>query len=82
MWENKLDSKYGIYYSRWIASWIKEGGTVSRGGLWLMKDWLRSLDLNEEDIKAITFLADNGKLELENSASDFLETHKNDYKKD
>ena len=69
---NKLSSK-GIHYSRYIASWANEGGTFYRSGLWDFKDWLRSMNLNEEEIEDISFIATNGKMELEDSAAKFIE---------
>ena len=69
--ENKLYK--GIYYSRFIASWINEGGKPNSK----MKYWLMSLKIDNEPIpneiiKEIMELATNGKMELETSAREFL----------
>lgn len=74
---NKLDSK-GIYYSRYIASWANKGGTFKRQGFRDFKDWLKSLGLDDVEIREIAFLADNGKLELEASAKEFMKKKKNE----
>ena len=72
---NKLDSR-GIYYSRYIASWVNEGGRLDHKGLWDFKDWLKSLGLDDTEIKEITYLVKNGKLELETSAREFIMNRK------
>lgn len=71
-WENK--NYEGIYYSRFIASWINAGGGRSPG---VFRKWLKSLIINEkhipdEIITEIKFLYENGKLELELNAEQFL----------
>ena len=62
-----------VYYTRFIASWAREGGDMThlraKGGF---KDWLKTLPLTEEEIDDIVFLAENGKMELENSARAFM----------
>ena len=65
--ENKFDH-LGIFYSRYIASWVKEGGKIN----FQFKDWLASIGLPYDEIDEIYFLASNGKLELENSAKRYL----------
>lgn len=85
MYENKLIR--GICTSRYVASWIKSGGTMKR---YINKtdpkhrriesyfaDWLRTLvidggHLTEEEVRYIANYADNGKLELESSAKNFI----------
>lgn len=77
----------GIHISRYIASWIKSGGTMKR---YLntsdpskrriesyFADWLRLLvidgeRLTEEEVLRIAYFAENGKLELEHSAEEFI----------
>lgn len=59
-----------IYISRYIASWLKTGVPIRRGGLF--SGWLKSLGLNDEEINRILYFAENGKLELEHSAKAFL----------
>lgn len=74
MFENKLIR--GIHASRYIASWVKEGGHFCRGlrGRFDFRDWLKSLGLAADEVRYIYNLADNGKLELETSARAFMET--------
>lgn len=64
-----------VHYTRFIASWVGIGGDMKHprkpGGF---RDWLRTLpDLSEEDIDNIMFIAENGKLELEDRARRFIE---------
>ena len=72
MFTNNMINGY-IYETRFIASWVREGGKLETG-----KDisdfykWLLSLGLNKDDADHIKFLATNGKLELEISAKKFL----------
>ena len=68
MFENKMFN--GIYYSRFIASWIRAGDGYHP---WRFRAWLRSLGLPKEIADEISFMYDNGKLELEHSASEFCE---------
>ena len=70
MFENKVAKDTYVYYSRFIASFIKAGGKISYRGEF--RDWLEHLGLNKEDIDAICNMATNGKLELEHDAKYFL----------
>lgn len=70
MFENKLDSKYGIHYTRWIMSWIREGGSCR--DLPGFISWLDTLNLDDEDINNMSFMMSNGKMECEDSAKKFL----------
>lgn len=72
-WENK--KIHGIHASRYIASFINEGGNI----LWF-DEWLKSLvidgeKLTDEEILHITYLADNGKMELEHNVRTFFKQH-------
>lgn len=81
--ENKVSS-HGIYYSQYIASWAKSGGNFNREALvesghivdivWTgeFRGWLRSIGLPEEEVYEIAKLADDGKLELQESAKAYL----------
>lgn len=70
MFENKLDSKYHIHYTRWIMSWIREGGNCKdHEGF---KAWLRTLKIPESEITDMWEMMSNGKLEIETSAKKFL----------
>ena len=72
MFTNKLKNT-DIYATRFIASWIREGGQLRyRNDYDNFYKWLLSLGLSKEDAKHVKFLAENGKLELENSAKKFL----------
>ena len=63
----------GIYYTRFIASWIKKGGKLEKGcDIANFRRWLVSLGIDDMTISSIIFLATNGKLELESSAERFL----------
>jgi hypothetical protein len=71
MFENKKVD--GIHATRYIASWIKSGGKLNHGeNIDDFSEWLKSLGLSEKDILDIKFIATNGKLELERSATYFL----------
>lgn len=70
MFENKTTSN-GVYYSRYIASWLKAGG--EQADKYAFRDWLDSLGyLTDEEINDITFLKENGRLELETSVRKFV----------
>ena len=72
MFTNKLKNT-DIYATRFIASWIREGGQLRYGDDYdNFYKWLLSLGLSKEDADHVKFLAENGKLELENSAKKFL----------
>ena len=72
MFENKAINGY-IYATRFIASWLRAGGQLKDGSdIDDFNEWLLSLGLTEEDANHIKFLAENGKLELETSAKQFL----------
>lgn len=75
MFENVLIR--GCHASRYIMSWIREGGTFTTSGLgyYGFGNWLKSLGLNDLEIDIITDIARNGKLELEMSAKQFLKDH-------
>lgn len=82
------DIIHGIYASEYIASWVRNGKTFNnRVGNGTRReshrrqfiDWLKWITVNgskltEEEIQRITFLADNGKLELEESIKHYLRT--------
>ena len=65
----------GIHYSRYIASWHRMGGTIFYGGLF--EKWLRDKEhLTEMEISDIMLMATNGKLELQKSAKEFIDSYK------
>ena len=71
MFENGLAN--GVHYSRYIMSWVRMGGSCSkRAGYSMFEDWLKSSNLEPEDIENITHMAQNGRMELETSAARFL----------
>ena len=80
-WENVYIQKYGMYYSRIIASWTNVGGDVHS---WMFKEWLQSITdsdtgekvLTDDQIDDILRQARNGKLEWQNDASRFINEHK------
>ena len=66
----------GIYYSRFIASWVRKGGMLKTGhDISMFRSWLTEIGCDDETVDKITFLASNGKLELENSAEKFIAEH-------
>lgn len=66
----------GIFYSRFIASWVRKGGMLKTGhDISMFRSWLTEIGCDDETVDKITFLASNGKLELENSAERFLKEH-------
>lgn len=74
MFEN--ENFNGIYYSRFIASWVRKGGKLKNGiDVGLFRAWLISLGVDDISVNNIVFLATNGKLELENSAEKFIAEH-------
>ena len=74
MFENLKDKKNKIHYTRYIMSWIREGGDCN--DLDWFAEWLASLELDKEDISEIRFIMSNGKMELESSARKFLANRK------
>ena len=78
MFENKMIE--GIYYSRFVASWINAGGArfykmqCRRLGfeIWLKQLVINGRHLTEEEIRDICNYAWNGKLELEENVRNFL----------
>ena len=66
----------GIFYSRFIASWVRKGGMLKTGhDISMFRSWLTEIGCDDETVDKITFLATNGKLELENSAEKFIAEH-------
>ena len=71
MFENKTFE--GIYYSRFIASWVSTNGKIYRDEF---MDWLRTIEVNgkrmpEEVINDVVEMGTCGKLELEIQARQF-----------
>lgn len=60
--------------SRYIASWVRMGGTFNtrNRGYEKFRNWLRTEGLTEEEVQHIYNLASNGKMELEDSAKKFM----------
>ena len=76
MFENKIFED--IYYSRFIASYVKIRGKIDPDEF---RAWLRSLTINgkhltEDDIWDIYNLATSGKLELEENLIYFIRLNK------
>ena len=73
MFENKIVN--GDYYSRYIASYYK---IANKLGVRVYRDefltWLNAVGVPEKEAREIANLADNGKLELETFARQYLET--------
>ena len=64
-WENGIFE--GIYYSRFIASWYRMGGSkyIDEFTDWLNQLVINGKHLDEHTINSIRRLFNNGKLELE-----------------
>lgn len=78
--KNEKTKTHKVHYSRYIASWLNAGGK-SFGAPF--KEWLRDvLELTDEEVKDITDMAREGKLELELSAEKFLEWWNNSHEKE
>ena len=73
MFENKVINGY-TYATRFIMSWVRSGGNFDKRGTGYddFRGWLESLGLGDQDINDIMFLAQNGKMELEVSAKNYL----------
>lgn len=75
MFTNKQINGY-VYETRYIASWIREGGQLQYGeDVNNFYKWLLSMGLAEDEANHIKFLATNGKFELETSARNWLNEH-------
>lgn len=82
-WENVYLEKYGMFYSRIIASWSRVYVDYQVFGN-EFKDWLRSIKdaktgeriLTEDQVRDIYNLATNGKLEWQENARRFINEHK------
>lgn len=71
--DNAKTEKHDVHYSRYIASWINAGGDLSTlDGWYSFAFWLNDLGLTDDEIYHIRVMATNGKLELENSAREFI----------
>lgn len=71
--ENKrCDNGNGIHYSRIIASWVVANGMREMLFDDRFKDWLRSLELPEDEILDIYEMATNGRMECQNHAKRFI----------
>ena len=73
MFENKVINGY-TYATRFIMSWGRSVGTFDMHGAGYddFRNWLKSLGQKTRDINDIMFLAQNGKLELEVSAKNYI----------
>ena len=66
----------GTHASRYIMSYLREGGEANYRGKF--RKWLKSLpmELTEEEIDHILEIYSNGKLEFEINAKSFLKNYK------
>lgn len=73
--ENAKTTK-GIHYSRYISSWKRMGGKLYIDENSLFMRWLKEEEkLTDEEISDIHFLLTTGRMELERSASAFMNRH-------
>ena len=73
-WYLASETVRGIPITRYIDSWYRVGGKCYYGK---MKEWLKSLDfdgehLTDDEVMLIVECARNGKLELEETAKQFV----------
>lgn len=68
----------GVHVSRYIMSWVRSGGQLSSIGEGYdnFSDWLKTLDLSENERDCILDLAKCGKMEFEVSAKSFIKNMK------
>ena len=75
---NRFDNAVvkGVHASRYIMSYLREGGEANYRDKF--RKWLKSLpmELTEEEIDYIVGIYDNGKMELEMNAKRFLKNYK------
>ena len=66
----------GVHASRYIMSYLREGGEANYRDKF--RKWLKSLpmELTKEEIDYIVGIYDNGKMELEMNAKRFLKNYK------
>lgn len=74
-YENVKTKRDGVYYTRYIASWINEGGYDKYGFEDPFASWLYSEGLTDFEIADVIFLAKNGRFELERSVRKFLDEY-------
>lgn len=73
------NTECGIHVTRFIASWVRKGGTLRYGDDYeKFESWLRTLivdgnHLSDQDVNHILDLAKCGKMELEYSAKKFID---------
>jgi len=66
-----------VHYSRFVASWTNACHRNKKPVYFTQEfeDWLRSIEVPEDDIRNICEMACCGKMELEQSASLFIKEH-------
>ena len=66
----------GVHASRYIMSYLREGGEANYRDKF--REWLKALplELTEEEIHHIVDMYSNGKLEFEINAKSFLKNYK------
>lgn len=62
----------GVHYTRYIASWLKVGGSIDDCSTERFRDWLRHHHVTEDEINDIELIMDNGRLELQTTAKEWL----------
>lgn len=71
MLENKKAGRHEAHYSRYIMSWLHVGGKIYPSDV-NFRHWLLSEGLTEDEISDITTMAMCGKLELEETAKEYV----------
>lgn len=74
MWnlKNNITKIGGIPYSRYIASWYREGGEFFASDRDGFIEWVKSTGATEDEAYEMWEMATMGKLELETSAARYL----------
>ena len=70
--ENKKTQKDGVYYSRYIASWLNQTMPYNPFPDEKFEEWLRQRGLTEDEIIDIRLMGMTGKFELDQDIKDFL----------
>lgn len=73
--DNVKTQSEGVHLSRYIISWLKEGGNLNDVYEETFEAWLRSHELTDEEISKLKFMMECGKMELEHSAYDWMQNH-------
>lgn len=74
--ENVKTQSEDVHLTRYIISWLKEGGSLEDNRTELFEGWLRSHNLTDEEISKLEFMMECGRMELEHSAYLWMKNHR------